>query len=70
MRRLLSTLLTLVLTLSLASGTAHGMDTNYSDLPASGWAREAILAAVRDKPAHHRFAEGDALSRNMNEIGG
>ena len=32
--------------------------------------RAAILAAVRDKPAHHRFAEGDALPRNMNEIGG
>ena len=45
MRRLLSTLLALALTLSLASGVAHGADTNYSDLPASGWARDAVLAA-------------------------
>ena len=45
MRRLISTLLALVLTLSLASGAAYGADTSYSDLPASGWAREAILAA-------------------------
>lgn len=45
MRRLISTLLALVLTLSLASGAAYGADTSYSDLPTSGWAREAILAA-------------------------
>ncbi len=31
---------------------------------------EAILAAVRDKPAHHRFAEGGHADMTMNEIGG
>ena len=45
MKRFLSTLLALVLTLSLVSGMACGADTAYSDLPASGWARDAILAA-------------------------
>ena len=45
MKRFLSTLLAFALTLSLVSGIACGADTNYSDLPASGWAREAILSA-------------------------
>lgn len=45
MKRFLSTLLAFVLTLSLVSGIACGADVNYSDLPASGWAREAILSA-------------------------
>ena len=45
MKRFFSTLLAFALTLSLASGIAYGANTNYSDLPESGWAREAILSA-------------------------
>lgn len=47
MKRLFSVLLTLVLALSLVPGVAYGADTTYSDLPASGWARDAILAAEK-----------------------
>lgn len=32
--------------------------------------RRAILDAVRDKPAHHRFGEGGVEKRQMNQIGG
>lgn len=35
-----------------------------------GALRAAILAAVKEKPAHHRFQEGGAAMQNMNEIGG
>ena len=45
MKRFFSTLLAFALTLSLASGIAYGANANYSDLPESGWAREAILSA-------------------------
>ena len=32
--------------------------------------RRAILDAVRDKPAHHHFAEGGRQLSHMNEVGG
>ncbi len=32
--------------------------------------KTAILDAVRNKPAHHRFAEGGVAEQPMNEIGG
>lgn len=46
MKRLLSLLLAAALTVALASGAAaYADDPGYTDLPAEGWARDAILSA-------------------------
>lgn len=67
MKKLLSVFLVSVLLLSLASAPAHAAQEPYTDLPADGWAREAILSArelgLMDGMGDGTFGVGRTMSR-------